>query len=145
MATPKRVLTTIAIMLFGLAVAGLGVWFASIGLEAVSRRLTVPVACVLERSGKGQGVIQLVRGGKVARVKVELGTDNGTLVVSGRSTGPAPQPGPLATAATVGYRRFVVRETAHLLAGTRDFSAAVEHGDLARAKALFGPVRFYYE
>ena len=53
---------------------------ASIGLEAASRRLTVPVACVLERSGKGHGVVQLVRGGKVERVKVELGADNGTLV-----------------------------------------------------------------
>ncbi|SIO62499.1 RND family efflux transporter, MFP subunit [Singulisphaera sp. GP187] len=53
---------------------------ASIGLEALSERLTLPTACVLERSGKRQGVVQVVRDGKVERVKVELGADNGTLV-----------------------------------------------------------------
>lgn len=53
---------------------------ASIGLEPASRRLTLPVSCILERSGKGQGVVQIVRGGKIGRLKVELGTDNGSLV-----------------------------------------------------------------
>ena len=53
---------------------------ASIALEAGSKRLTVPVACVLDRSGKGRGVVQVVREGKVQRVKVVLGVDNGTLV-----------------------------------------------------------------
>ncbi len=53
---------------------------ASIGLEATSKRLTVPVACVLDRSGKGRGMVQVVRDGKVHRLKVELGADNGTLV-----------------------------------------------------------------
>lgn len=53
---------------------------ASIGLEALSERLTLPTACVLERSGKRDGVVQVVREGKVQRIKVELGADNGTLV-----------------------------------------------------------------
>ncbi len=53
---------------------------ATISLEAVSQRLTVPVACVLDRTGKGRGVVQVVRDGKAYRVKVELGADNGTLV-----------------------------------------------------------------
>jgi multidrug efflux pump subunit AcrA (membrane-fusion protein) len=53
---------------------------ATIALEAASKRLTVPVACVLDRSGKGRGVVQVVREGKVHRVKVELGVDNGSLV-----------------------------------------------------------------
>ena len=53
---------------------------ASIGLEPKSKRLTVPVACVLDRTGKGKGVVRVVRGGKVERVNVELGVDNGTLV-----------------------------------------------------------------
>ncbi|WP_406696254.1 efflux RND transporter periplasmic adaptor subunit [Singulisphaera sp. Ch08] len=53
---------------------------ATIGLETLSERLTLPTACVLERSGKRQGVVQVVRDGKVERIKVELGADNGTLV-----------------------------------------------------------------
>jgi HlyD family secretion protein len=51
-----------------------------ISLEATSRRLTLPVACVLDRSGKGQGVVQVVRNGKIRRLKVQLGPDNGALV-----------------------------------------------------------------
>jgi HlyD family secretion protein len=61
---------------------------ASIGLEATSTRLTVPVACVLDRSGKGRGVVQVVRDGKVHRVTVELGADNGTLVEVDSGLGP---------------------------------------------------------
>ena len=61
---------------------------ASIGLEAKSKRLTVPVACVLDRSGKGRGVVQVVRDGKVRRVQVELGADNGTLVEVDSGLGP---------------------------------------------------------
>ena len=53
---------------------------ATIHLEPPSERLTVPVACVVERPAKGKGVVQVVRDGKVRRVKVDLGADNGTLV-----------------------------------------------------------------
>ena len=53
---------------------------ATIGLTPPSKRLTLPVACVVERPEKKQGVIQVVREGKVSRVKVELGADNGNLV-----------------------------------------------------------------
>lgn len=53
---------------------------ASIGLEPPSKLLTIPVGCVVDRSGKGRGTVQVVRDGKIERAKVELGTDNGTLV-----------------------------------------------------------------
>ncbi len=62
---------------------------ASIGLEATSTRMTVPVLCVLDRSGKGRGVVQVIREGKVHRVKVELGADNGTLVEVSSGLSPA--------------------------------------------------------
>lgn len=53
---------------------------ARIALEPGSQRLTVPAACVLDRSGKGQGTVLLVRDGKVRRQKVELGAENGSVV-----------------------------------------------------------------
>jgi RND family efflux transporter MFP subunit len=53
---------------------------ANIGLEPVAERLTVPAACVVDRSGKGEGVVQVVRDGKIERAKVSLGADNGALV-----------------------------------------------------------------
>ena len=61
---------------------------ASISLEKASVRLTLPTACILDRSGKGQGVVQVVRDGKVDRVKVTLGADNGTLVEMDSGLGP---------------------------------------------------------
>ncbi len=53
---------------------------ASISLERPSVRLTLPTACILDRTGKGQGVIQVVRDGVVEPVQVTLGADNGSLV-----------------------------------------------------------------
>lgn len=53
---------------------------ASIALEPPSERLTVPAACVLDRPGKGQGLIQIVRDGKVDRLTVQLGADDGKRV-----------------------------------------------------------------
>lgn len=53
---------------------------ARIRLEHPSRRLTVPPACIIDRPGRGHGVLQVVREGKVHRLKVQLGTDNGKLV-----------------------------------------------------------------
>ena len=54
---------------------------ASIALEnPSSTRLTLPPACILDRTGKGQGTVQVVRDGVVERVQVDLGNDNGSLV-----------------------------------------------------------------
>jgi len=52
----------------------------TIGLDKPTGRLTVPVACVVERSGKGDGVVRVVREGKVENVKVDLGADDGLVV-----------------------------------------------------------------
>ena len=72
--------------------------------------------------------------------------DNGTLVVSGSagSTSLAASD-PLLTKATAGYRHYISGESDQLLAATRAFVAALQAGDLAQAKSLFGPARYHYE
>jgi FTR1 family protein len=72
-------------------------------------------------------------------------TDNGTLTVTGSPTAAPRAADRLATAATTGYRTYVEAESAKLVAGTRRFVGALDRGDIARAKRLFGPVRFHYE
>jgi iron uptake system component EfeO len=47
--------------------------------------------------------------------------------------------------ASAGYKTYVISESAKLLAGTKTFVAALGRGDLAAAKAQFGPVRAHYE
>jgi iron uptake system component EfeO len=47
--------------------------------------------------------------------------------------------------AVLQYRTYVENQIGQLLAGTRRFVAAVEQGDTAEAKRLFGPVRIHYE
>jgi iron uptake system component EfeO len=49
------------------------------------------------------------------------------------------------TAAVDDYREFVATESAALLAGTKEFVAAVKAGDLAEAKALYPQVRVHWE
>jgi HlyD family secretion protein len=61
---------------------------ASISLEPPSARLTLPTSCILDRSGKGKGVVQLVRDGKVDRVDILLGADDGTLAEVDSGVGP---------------------------------------------------------
>jgi iron uptake system component EfeO len=71
--------------------------------------------------------------------------DNGRLVVSGKALAvPAADAAALA-AATAGYKSYVEGESTKLLASTRQFVAALEAGNLAQAKALFGPARSHYE
>ena len=53
---------------------------ATITLAAQSSHLTLPVACVLERTGKGKGTVQVVRDGKVRSRRSSS---------SGPTTGPA--------------------------------------------------------
>ena len=61
---------------------------ATIQLAAESRYLALPVECVLERTGKGKGVVRLVRGGKVHRADVELREGNGSVVEVVSGLGP---------------------------------------------------------
>lgn len=53
---------------------------ATIGLETRTTGLKVPVNCVVDRSGKGEGTVRVVRDGRVRQKKVELGADDGTTV-----------------------------------------------------------------
>jgi RND family efflux transporter MFP subunit len=64
---------------------------AKIALEPPSDRLTVPAACVLDRPGKGRGLIQVVRDGKVDRVTVQIGADDGKRVEVVSGVGPKDQ------------------------------------------------------
>jgi len=52
---------------------------------------------------------------------------------------------PLLTAASTGYEAYVKDQVAQLVPATQAFAAAVEAGDVERAKALYGPARAPYE
>jgi iron uptake system component EfeO len=72
--------------------------------------------------------------------------DNGSLVVTGKAAASSSTvPVALLTKATTGYRAYVVAQAGELVAGTKRFVAALDAGDLVRARALFGPVRLHYE
>jgi FTR1 family protein len=72
--------------------------------------------------------------------------DNGKLVVSGKPTGAASTPpSPLLAKATTGYRTYVTKQSNQLLAATKQFVAALNAGDVDKAKELFGPTRYHYE
>jgi iron uptake system component EfeO len=47
--------------------------------------------------------------------------------------------------ATAAYKRYVEGEVTQLVAGVKRFDAALQAGELAKAKALYGPVRAHYE
>jgi iron uptake system component EfeO len=72
--------------------------------------------------------------------------DQGTLEATGKATGkPQGASAALLSKATAGYERYVEAEVAKLRAGTGEFVAALEAGNTAKAKELFGPVRIHYE
>jgi len=72
--------------------------------------------------------------------------DNGKLVVTGKAgTVAAAKPSPLLVKATAGYRTYITDESDKLLTNTKTFVAALNAGDLAKAKELFGPTRYDYE
>jgi iron uptake system component EfeO len=48
-------------------------------------------------------------------------------------------------AATAGYQAYVIAEVDKLVPATTAFTNAVRAGDVAKAKTLFAPARFYYE
>jgi iron uptake system component EfeO len=66
----------------------------------------------------------------------------GKLVVTG---GGAAALTPEARAAVDQYRAYVVDQTNQLVTATKAFAAAVESGDVAAAKAAYGPARVPYE
>ena len=47
--------------------------------------------------------------------------------------------------AVLQYRTYVEAQVGELVEGTRRFTAAIEQGNVAEAKRLFGPVRIHYE
>jgi len=71
--------------------------------------------------------------------------NNGTLVVEGDAKARRAPRDPMLVQAASQYGVFVQRHADALLAGTHMFAAALRAGDLARAKSLFGPVRYHYE
>jgi iron uptake system component EfeO len=69
----------------------------------------------------------------------------GKLTVTGK---PFKEHGPaegLLRTAVLQYRTYVEGQTSQLLEGTRRFVAAIEQGNIAEAKLLFGPTRIHYE
>ncbi len=72
--------------------------------------------------------------------------DQGKLLATGKATEQASAASSaLLSKATAQYRAYVVAQTAQLRAGTQKFVAALHAGDVAKAKALFGPTRLHYE
>ncbi|NIZ91026.1 EfeM/EfeO family lipoprotein [Kineosporiaceae bacterium B12] len=65
--------------------------------------------------------------------------------VTGATASAAGTADPLFTAATTGYQAYVQEQIAQLVPATQAFAAAVEAGDVASAKALYGPARLPYE
>ncbi len=70
--------------------------------------------------------------------------DNGKLTVTGTASGTKADD-ELLIAAVSDYTGYVAKETAALVASTKQFTAALKAGDVAEAKKLFGPTRFHYE
>lgn len=70
-------------------------------------------------------------------------TETSTFTVTGSA--PSSTEDPLFAAATSGYQTFVKQQVADLVTATGAFAAAVEAGDVAGAKELYGPARAPYE
>jgi iron uptake system component EfeO len=73
------------------------------------------------------------------------GDDQGVLIVSGERVAARSLPRAELAAAVAAYRAYIGRQSDQLLAGVRRLAAALEAGDLDRAKSLYGPVRAHYE
>ncbi len=72
--------------------------------------------------------------------------DQGHLVATGKAVGqPTGASATLLAKATAAYKAYVIAQTAQLQEGTDQFVAALKAGDVAKAKALFGPTRIHYE
>jgi len=71
--------------------------------------------------------------------------DNGSITVTGRAAAASSASDGELDRAVADYRVYVERETATLVRDTRAFAAAIAAGDVAKAKALYGPTRLHYE
>ncbi len=72
--------------------------------------------------------------------------DQGHLVATGTAVGqPTGASAALLAKATAAYKAYVIAQTAELQKKTQEFVAALKAGDVAKAKALFGPARIHYE
>ncbi len=71
--------------------------------------------------------------------------DNGAITVTGEAAAGAAASDRELDRAVSEYRAYVAGETETLLRRTSAFVAAIEAGDVAKAKALFGPTRLHYE
>ncbi|MGZ4664316.1 MAG: iron uptake system protein EfeO, partial [Frankiaceae bacterium] len=79
-------------------------------------------------------------------------TEKTTLTVVAASSAPGPPSTSAALdkldkldKAVADYQSYVNQQAAQLVSATRGFAGAVAAGDVAKAKALFGPTRAYYE
>ncbi len=71
--------------------------------------------------------------------------DNGSITVTGAASTAVTVSDRELDRAVSEYQAYVTGETETLLRDTRAFVAAVKAGDVAQAKALFGPTRLHYE
>ena len=88
--------------------------------------------------------LNLKQGSYVLLCPGGTGAAEGTLTV-GAGAAAAGQAGAEVAAAAGRYRAYVQRETARLVARTREFVAAVSAGDVATAKQRYVPARIPYE
>jgi iron uptake system component EfeO len=77
-------------------------------------------------------------------------TDHAEFTVTGSSTSTSADPsaaalGTAARAASAAYHDYVVAEVQQLVTASAAFTTAVKAGDIAAAKAAFGPARTHYE
>ncbi len=49
-------------------------------LEKLIKNLTIPSSCLVQRNGKGEGAVFVVRDGELHRVPIRVGIDNGLRV-----------------------------------------------------------------
>ena len=69
----------------------------------------------------------------------------GTLTVTGSAVASKGASAAKLAAGVAAYKAYVQRQSGELLTQTQAFVAALEAGDVQRAKALFGPARSHYE
>lgn len=108
------------------------------------------VMVVAERENIVPGFVQSLSAtlapGEYAMTCGLLSNPRGSLVVRAAATAAPFKPtaldlvGPIAE-----YKVYVLSEVAALVADTRTFVAAIQAGDLARARALYAPTRVHYE
>lgn len=72
-------------------------------------------------------------------------TESSKFTVTGAAASASGTADPLFAAATQGYQDYVEAQVADLVTATSAFTAAVQAGDVEKAKSLYGPARVPYE